>query len=187
MKPRLYLDGCSFVWGTNLETEYNLNTLFSCEFDVVNKSRGGKSNLAIALDYYNHGQDVDIAVIGWTFATRFYLQYKNIDLDFFPEKTKCHALDPVKDAYFGFHKQFYKLFDESFTNNFSDMLVDNSYLLSQHRKQKTVFFTWEHRNTVAPLYYPHFWSYQRLPCGHLNQMGTKFLHTGLRQQINEQR
>lgn len=195
MKPRLYLDGCSFVWGANLDPHYNLNKLFSYEFDVVNKSRGGKSNLAMAMDYYKYGQDCDMAVIGWTFATRFYLQYENVDLDFFPSKTKeLHPLEStysdlnlLEDAYFEFHKQFYKLFDDPFIGDFSNMLIDNSYLLSQHRKQNTVFFTWERRDTVVPLYHPFIPNHMRLPCQHLNKKGTEYLHNVLRQKIDEQR
>jgi hypothetical protein len=194
MKPRLYLDGCSFVWGSGLDPQYNLNSLFSREFDVVNYSRGGKSNLAIAMDYYKYGQDFDVAVIGWTFATRFYLRYKDADLDFFPSNTKEHRAmiptynpeNPGEDSYFEFHEQFYKLFDVSFTNDLSNMLINNSYLLAQRRRQKTAFFSWECRTVRSlPLYRPRIPNSMLLPCGHLDQSGTELLYTELRQKINE--
>ena len=144
-KLKLYLDGCSYVWGAILDPQYNLNTLFGNEFEVTNRSRGGKSNLAIAMDYYKYGKDHDVVVIGWTFATRFYLKYDTVDLDFFP--TRAKGLHPIpsmqtdvnllEDAYFEFHKHFYRLYNEPFISEFSDMLIDQSQLLSQDRQQKT--------------------------------------------------
>ena len=193
-KLRMYLDGCSYVWGANLDPKYNLNTLFGYEFDVDNYSRGGKSNLAIAMDYHKHGGDYDVVVIGWTLATRFYLKYDTVNLDFFPQRAReLHPmpgqqtdLNLLEDAYFEFHKHFYRLYSEPFISDFSDMLVDQAQLVAQDRKQKAVFFTWEHRNTKTPMYHPFIPNHMRLPCNHLNREGTEYLHTVLRQKIDEQ-
>lgn len=193
-KPRLYLDGCSLVWGANLDPKHNLNTLFGFEFEVTNMSRGGKSNLAIAMDYHKHGKNHDIAVIGWTYATRFYLKYDSVDLDFFPNRARnLHPIpgqqrdiDLLEDAYFEFHKHFYRLYSEPFISDFSDMLVDQTYLLAKDRNQKITFFSWEQRNTQVPLYRPFIPGHMRLPCNHLNIDGTKYLHTVLREKIDAQ-
>lgn len=193
-KLKLYLDGCSFVWGANLDPKYNLNSLFKHEFDVTNYSRGGKSNLAMAMDYYKYGKEYDVAVIGWTMATRFYLRYDTVDLDFFPQNAKgLHSISGkqadinlLEDAYFEFHKHFYKLYSEPFIDDLSNMLVDQTCLLAQDRKQKAVFFTWEHRRTQVPVYRPFIPNDMRLPCDHLNKQGTEYLHTILRQKIDEQ-
>jgi len=193
-KLKLYLDGCSFVWGANLDPQYNLNTLFGYDFEVTNLSRGGKSNLAIAMDYHKHAQDHNVVVIGWTFATRFYLKYDTVNLDFFP--TRARDLHPIpgiqtdinllEDAYFEFHKHFYRLYSEPFISEFSDMLVDQAQLIARDRQQTPVFFTWEHRNTKSPVYNPFIPDHMRLPCNHLNKQGTEYLHTVLRQKIDEQ-
>ena len=52
MSKRLYLDGCSYTYGLGLDSTHTLGYLFQYqgEYVVTNKSRPGKSNLAIAID-----------------------------------------------------------------------------------------------------------------------------------------
>ena len=193
MKPRLYLDGCSYVWGAGLDPQYNLQSLLSKEFDVINKSRGGKSNLAMAMDLHQSAKDCDIVVVGWTYATRFYLQYAGVDLDFFPTNTKTlHPIpgnqcdiDLIEDAYYDFHKYFYTLYSEPFIGQLSDMLIDSSWTLCTNRTAKTIFFSWESRNTNIDLYVPFLPPKYLLPCQHMNQQGTEYLYQNLRRMIDE--
>ena len=83
MRARLYLDGCSFTYGTGLSAESTLAHLLANQggYNVRNNSRPGKSNLSIALDAYDNIHNHDIIIIGWTFSSRTYLKYNNIDID----------------------------------------------------------------------------------------------------------
>jgi len=192
-KLKLYLDGCSFVWGANLDSRYNLNSLFSKEYNVLNQSRGGKSNLAMALDLHKNIGNADIFVVGWTFSTRFYLKVDDVDLDFFPGKSKdLHAmnnvsinLDHLEDAYYKFHKYFYTMYERPFIDEFSDMLIDTAYSNLKQQGKKIIFFSWEKREINCPMYYPYISPEYKLPCQHLNQQGTNYLHKQLIGLLNE--
>lgn len=183
MQKRLLLDGCSFTYGLNLAREETLEHHFiECGYQVQNLSRPGKSNHAIALDIYNHYDQFDIAVVGWTFSSRWHLQYHNNNIDLLASRQNIelpHTLDSdqIEQSYVDLHRSLYSLFDITHWNGISDMLVDSTYALLQ-QKQK-VFFSWETRNTRCPVYYPHITAANRLSCGHLNADGTTNLFNKL--------
>jgi hypothetical protein len=51
--------------------------------------------------------------------------------------------------------------------------------------KKVVCFSWEHRTTTNELLYPFISTKMRLPDGHLNEDGTKYLYNMLQREINE--
>jgi hypothetical protein len=191
MVTRLYLDGCSFTYGLNLDKKYTLETLFTEHggWIVNNQSRNGKSNLAIAMDAYQHCQDNDIFVLGFTFSGRFHIKYQQHNIDLQPIKYPL-PLEPdyntgqLGAAYDNFHKYFYSFYQTPFCDDVSDFLIDAvcGYLISQGKK--VVAFSWEHRKTQIPLLYPYISPEKKLPCGHLNAKGTRQLYDLINQQIN---
>lgn len=192
MVKKLYLDGCSFTWGLNIDPEQRLEHLFKHNggYIVGNYARPGKSNLAIAQDVFNNAQNYDTIVVGWTFATRFYLKYDNYDLDFLPSRTELDLPENrdtgiIDQAYGEFHKYFYTLYKEPYIDNLSDMLISYSYAYCNQLGKKVLFFSWEHRNVNFDLYKPYIHPQERLPCGHLTAQGTQRLFDTLQELINE--
>jgi hypothetical protein len=195
MTKKLYLDGCSYTAGYGLQPQYTLAQLFSTEagYSVINKSRTGKSNLAIALDAYKNCHNADIIVLGFTFASRFYIKYQEHDLDFAAPREKILITndelnaDQLEKSYADFHKCYYTLGEESYFNNVSDFLIDGicSYILQQNKQ--LICFSWETRKTVTPILYPHISTTLRLPDGHLNIEGTRYLYNMIQRKISEQK
>lgn len=191
MVKTLYLDDCSFTYGSNLKPQETLNHLFvESGYDVTNCSRPGKSNLAIALDTFNKAQDHDVIVIGWTFSSRFYLKYLDLHIDLLPSRLQIElptAVDSncIETSYMHLQKHFYSLHDTDYFNNLSDMLISQTYYQLHALGKKIVFFSWEKRK-VENIYYPHVQANHRLKCGHLNADGTTHLCNTLQGLINEQ-
>jgi hypothetical protein len=191
MVTRLYLDGCSYTYGLNLDPKHTLGTLFSNGgYQVTNASRPGKSNLAIAMDVQNQIKNHDIIIVGWSYSMRFYLKYDDYDIDFLhtrPELELPHLRDTklLADTYNNFHKYFYSLYQESFADQLSDMLVTNARNACCVANKKMLTFSWEKRNVDFDIYYPFTPPEHRLPCGHLNEPGTKNLHQNLQALLNE--
>ena len=111
MSKRLYLDGCSFTFGLGLDSKHTLGYLFQHHGDyvVTNKSRVGKSNLAITMDAYNNFQNHDTIILGFTYASRFYLKSHNHDIDFLASRKEIDIVDEnngeqIEIAYKEFHK-----------------------------------------------------------------------------------
>jgi hypothetical protein len=185
MQKRLLLDGCSYTYGLNLPREQTLEQHFvESGYEVVNLSRPGKSNSAIALDLYNNMDSCDILVVGWSFSSRWHLQYHthNIDLLATREHVELpHTLDSalVEQSYQELHRSFYSLFDAEHWDNHSDMLVDSAAAIAAQRRKQAVFFSWEPRKVTGDIYYPHVPTAHRLPCGHLNANGTANLYNNL--------
>jgi len=186
MTARLYLDGCSFTYGTGLSQQSTLGHLFtgSGGYMVTNKSRPGKSNLAMALDTYDNISNHDVIVVGWTFGSRTYLKYHNRDIDFLPSKPILESVDMVgsneiEKSYQELHKQLYSLFDIDHYNKISDMLMSMTYQMALTLNKKVVFFSWDNRDVAIPLLYPHVPAQHRLPCGHLSTSGTEYLYNTL--------
>ena len=194
MVTKLYLDGCSLTRGQGLESHECLAHLFE-KFDnyqVTNQSRNGKSNMSIALDAYQHCQDHEVFVLGFTYSTRFGIKYQNHNLDFFPG---FHGgglgLPPVTNAkeieteFAKIHKYFYTVFEPPFCDDLSDMIIDGivSYLRSQNKK--VIVFSWEPRKATVDILYPYIGPDSRLADGHLNARGTQLLFELLQQKINE--
>ena len=191
MQKRILLDGCSFTYGLGLDREQTLEHWFlESGYTVLNLSRPGKSNQAMALDIYSNVDECDIVVAGWSFSSRWHLQYHghNIDLLAGREKVELpHTLDSglIEQSYQELHRSFYSLFDTAHWSKVSDMLIDNTAALAAHRGKQAVFFSWESRKVACDMHYPHVPSSHRLPCGHLNADGTTNLYNTLTHLIEQ--
>lgn len=191
MQKRLLLDGCSFTYGLNLLRNQTLEQHFvESGYEVVNLSRPGKSNSAISLDLYNNIDSCDLLIVGWTFSSRWYLKYHEVDIDLLANREHVelpHTLDSrlIEQSYQELHRSFYSLFDVTYWNQQSDMLIDNTAALAAQRGKQAVFFSWETRNVACDIYYPHVISSHRLPCGHLNADGTTNLYNTLTHLIEQ--
>jgi len=153
-------------------------------YTVVNLSRPGKSNQAMALDIYSNVDECDIVVAGWSFSSRWHLQYHGQDIDLLAGREKVelpHTLDSglIEQSYQELHRSLYSLFDAAHWNQVSNMLIDNTATLVTQRGKLGVFFSWEPRTIKSNLYYPHVISSHRLPDGHLNADGTANLFNKL--------
>lgn len=191
MQKRLLLDGCSYTYGLNLIREQRLEQHFiEAGYEVVNLSRPGKSNSAMALDLYNNIDSCDLLIVGWTYSSRWHLRYHNQDIDLLATRENIelpHTFNSglIEQSYQELHRAFYSLFDTAHWASHSDMLIDNTAALAiQHNKQ-FVFFSWETRDTACEIYYPHVLSSQRLPCGHLNATATTNLYNTLTHLIEQ--
>lgn len=190
MVKKLYLDGCSLTYGQGLPREQSLGLLFKTigEYDVLDNSRPGKSNIAVAIDTYKNFKDYDVFVLGFTFSGRFGLKYKDQNLDFFPGfhnnglNLEPHDLDI---AHTEVYKYFYTVFESPYCDDLSDMIVDTliSFLISQNKK--VIGFSWESRQVQAHIEYPYIGPNQRLTDGHLNSAGTIQLFNFLQNKLNE--
>jgi len=180
---KLYLDGCSFIYGTGLDNDKKLSTLLEKEagFSVTNKSRAGKSNLAIALDIHKNAIDHDVIVVGWTYSDRYYLESRDLPLDFLPTRYNIQIDDEkigedLEEAYKIIHKQLYTIHDNHFYDSISDMLIDGVYSDLIRKGKNVIFLSWENRNTNIPIHYPIFNVENRLSDGHLNESGMRKLY-----------
>lgn len=188
MQNKLYLDGCSLVYGDGLTKEQSLGNLFAelGGYDVTNLSRSGKSNLAIALDAYKNCQGHDVVILGFTFSSRFYIKYNEHDLDFFVGlKNNSLSIDNdfLDEAHINVYKYFYTVFGHPYCDELSDLLIDGviSFLKSQNKK--VIAFSWEPRKVKSEIFYPYIPPRLRLSDGHLNQQGMIALYDYL-QNIN---
>jgi len=185
MEKKLLLDGCSFTYGLGLKKEETLEQHFiENGYQVLNLSRPGKSNHAIALDVYNHINDADVVVVGWTYSSRWHLKYHGDDIDLLATRMQIelpHTIDSgaIEQSYQELHRSLYSLFDSTHWDQISDMLVDTTAAAIIQQQKACVFFSWETRNTKCPLYYPHVPKSHRLPDGHLNAEGTTQLFNHL--------
>jgi hypothetical protein len=190
MVKRLYLDGCSLTYGQGLPREHSLGKLFQTlgGYSVLDKSRPGKSNIAIAFDTYKNFKDYDVFVLGFTYSGRFGIKYKDQNLDFFPG---FHGnglnLEPdnLDKAHTEMYKYFYSVFESPYCNDLSDMIIDTliSFLISQNKK--VIGFSWEHRQVCTHIEYPYIGPLHRLPDGHLNVDGTMQLFNFLQNILDE--
>lgn len=185
MQKKLLLDGCSFTYGLNLKPNETLEHHFiECGYEVLNLSRPGKSNHAIALDVYKNLEHCDVVVVGWTFSSRWHLKYHEHDIDLLASRTQIELpclidTETIEQNYQDLHQSLYGLFDITHWNQTSDMLVDLTHAMIATHQKCSVFFGLEPRNTQCPIYIPHVPSNHRLPCGHLNSNGTTHLFNKL--------
>ena len=178
MSKLLYLDGCSYTFGLGLPPSDTLEHLFiAAGYNVVNKSRPGKSNMAICLDTYNHANVADVLVIGFTYSSRYYLNFEKRNIDLLVNRYNLDTDEnaALEDEYINLHRSFYTLFDQNHWGNVSDMLIDNTIDSLLLKNKKIFAFTWESRRTKQKLFRPIIDSSQKLPDGHLNAIGTKNL------------
>jgi len=193
MVNQLYLDGCSYTYGLNLDRNHTLEALFTKPggWQVNNQSRNGKSNLAIAMDAYNNCKDHDIFVLGFTYSGRFHIKYQDHNIDFQPTRymlpiDQDHNADHLESAYNDFHKYFYSLYQSPFCDNLSDFLIDTVCFYLKSQGKKVVAFSWEQRKCQTPLLYPYISPKLKLPCGHYDAQGTLHLYDLINQEINKQ-
>ena len=175
---KLYLDGCSFTYGIGLDESQRLHSKFkSAGHEVTNLSRPGKSNTAIALDTFNNIDKFDKFVLGFTFSNRYYLKFRNTDIDLLGTRFELDTTNnaDLEESYKNLHKAFYTLYDTQHWNNVSNMLVDNILSTLKLQSKKVFAFSWEIRNTTNQLYYPIVLPEDRLSDGHLNAKGTQKL------------
>jgi hypothetical protein len=190
MVKRLYLDGCSLTYGQGLPRNDSLGSLFKTpgEYDVLDKSRPGKSNIAIAVDTYQNYKNFDTFVLGFSYADRFGIQYQDQNLDFFPG---FHGQglnlnnDSLDVAHVQMYKYFYSVYGPPYSDNLSDMLIDTlvNFLISKNKK--VAGFSWQHRNVQCQLAYPYIAPAQRLDDGHLSKDGTVTLFNLLQNILDE--
>lgn len=189
MVMKLYLDGCSLTYGQGLDRQHSLGRLFSDrgEYEVLDYSRPAKSNMAIALDAYQHRFDADVFVLGFTFSGRFGIKYRNQNLNFFPGfRTDSFDLQPMAldQAHLEIQKYFFTVFDRHYYEDLSDMLIDSTVGVLSINK-KVLAFSWETRNTDVAVVYPFIPPNERLPDGHLNEVGTLRLYNYLQQMLDD--
>lgn len=185
---RLYIDGCSLTYGQGLPRTQSLGSLFQelGGYKVFDASRPGKSNTAICIDTHQHWKDYDLFVLGFTFSSRFYINYNNQNLDFYIGSQKQQTnLEPqeLDDATNAVHKYFYTVFGHPYCDQLSDMLIDGCVSFLEAHGKKVLGFSWEARQTSTQLLYPYMSPEYRLDDGHLNQQGTINLYNFL-QNIN---
>ena len=185
---KLYIDGCSLVYGDGLPRDKSLGYLFKTVggYNVLDLSRSGKSNLAIAFDTYQNYKDFDVFVLGFTFSSRFYIKYNNQNLDFYlREKESGFGLDDaaLDDAQVSIYKHFYTVFGQPYCDELSDMLIDGLISFLRSQGKKVIAFSWQHRSVNSTMLYPYIPSSKRLADGHLNEEGMLELYHYL-QNIN---
>lgn len=190
MVKKLYLDGCSLTYGHGIPRDHSLGNLFKIEglYEVLDKSRPGKSNISIAVDTYKNYKNFDTIVLGFTFSDRFGLEWSDQNIDFYPGfHQKGFGIDPSRldDASLQIYKYFYSVFGPPYSENLSNMLVDSliSFLISQEKK--VLAFAWEQRNTQHNLFYPYIEPKYRTLDGHLNIDGTRYLFNLLQDILDE--
>lgn len=187
MVTKLYLDGCSFTYGQGLPRKHSLGNLFSDigGYDVINKSRNGKSNISIALDTYRHVNKCDVFVLGFTYSTRFGLEYRSKNLDFFTgfQGKTIFNDSKLENEFLNIYKFFYLTFDSPYCDQLSDMLIDYTIAFLKSKGKKVFAFSWEQRNTNIELDYPFYSTSDRLDDGHLNINGTKKLFNHIQNKL----
>ena len=150
---KVYLDGCSMVWGAGLEPKEKLEYLLQSNHNISidNFSQSGKSNHAISIDIYNNFEKYDAFIIGFTWADRFSLGYENGQVISIGPNFAAPPPEPCPIEYEkilnDFHKTFYKLYDIQYWENYSDMLIDSMLSLLEKHDKKVFAFTWEKRKT----------------------------------------
>lgn len=185
---KLYLDGCSMVYGDGLPRAQSLGSLFAKlgGYTVTDQSRSGKSNLAITLDAYKNCQDHDVVVLGFTYSSRFYIKYNDHDIDFFVGlKNNSFGIDDaaLDTASLNVYKYFYTVFGHPYCDDLSDLLIDGVISFLKTQNKKVIAFSWEPRKVKSEIFYPYISTDLRLPDGHLNQHGMIALYDYL-QNIN---
>jgi hypothetical protein len=181
---RLYIDGCSLTYGQGLPRDQSLGHLFNVQggYEVFDASRPGKSNTAICMDTYKNVDDYDVFVLGFTFSSRFYINYNNQNLDFFagkkPGQTDIEPQD-LDEATNAVYRYFYTVFGHPYCDQLSDMLVDGCISFLKTQGKKVLGFSWEQRQTVNQLLYPYIPPKHRLIDNHLNEQGVINLYNFL--------
>jgi hypothetical protein len=177
------------TYGHGLSREHSLGRLFSDigGYDVIDKSRNGKSNISIALDTYKHVNECDVFVLGFTYASRFGLEYNSENLDFFSgfEGVRVDRFnnEELENEFLSVYKFFYLTFGSPYCDQLSDMLIDYTVAFLKSKGKKVFAFSWEERTTNIVLDYPFYGKKDRLNDGHLSKTGTLKLFNRIQEQL----
>ena len=188
---KVYLDGCSMVWGAGLESEEKLEHLLRSNHNISidNFSQSGKSNHAISIDIYNNFEKYDAFIIGFTWADRFALGHENgqvISIGPNFEAPPPDALLSYEKILKDFKTNFYKLYYNQYWENYSDMLIDSMLSLLEKHNKKVFAFTWEKRKTkLYKLSNVGSVHYSRQSDGHLDAKGMKLLYNNIVKNFSE--
>lgn len=155
MNDRIYLDGCSYVYGLGLSRDKSLGALLHASLD---NSRPAKSNIAIADDLYSAiNEDFDLYVVGYTFSSRYSFLVDNTPIDISPTKDEFRLETEANEVKLKqLHSLYYYFSDLAQLDRRSDYLVDSSIALLEQSKKRFVMFSWEQRNLINSnkLFYP---------------------------------
>lgn len=190
---RVYIDGCSMTYGQGLPRANSIGSLFKTvglHETVLDMSRPGKSNQAIVSDTWNHRNDYDVYILGFTYSNRFYIKFRDQDLDF-------HSLSSFSISYQGYydnniehvcetlHKNLYSIYDSEFYSNQSDIIVESTISKLLSLKKIVIPFSWEKRKVDHDILYPVYNQKFRLSKldSHLNKEGTKHLFDSLQLEL----
>ena len=194
---KIYIDGCSLTYGQGLPREHSIGRLFQTvglHETVMDMSRPGKSNSAIAHDTWNNKSDFDVYILGFTYSNRIYLKYRELNLDFHSLSTfsvdyQLYYDSIIENACTNLHKQIYTLYDNEFYDNQSDILVDTTICKLLSRGKIVIPFSWQKRNTDYELLYPVYGPEHRLSKNdyHLNEKGMRHLFDTLQLKLLEKR
>jgi hypothetical protein len=179
------------TYGHGLPRNQSLGHLFREDggYEVMDMSRPGKSNMAIAVDVYKHHKDFDVFVLGWTYSSRFGIKYQDQNIDFFSgfrgnqRDLEPHALD---QAFIEVYKFFYTVFEPPFCDDLSDTMIDGTLSFLNNQGKEVRAFSWEQRKIINKIHYPYIGPSLRLDDGHLNSNGTKELYNFLQNFSNHE-
>lgn len=190
---RIYVDGCSLTYGQGLPRDKSIGNLFKTiglHETVIDMSRPGKSNHAIAFDTWNNRNNYDVYILGFTYSSRFYLRYRdqNIDLHTLSEfgiEYQMYFDNNIESICTNLHKNLYSLYDVRFCNNLSDVIVDSLLVKLISLNKIVIPFSWEKRNIDFDLLYPVYGEKFRISKSdpHLNEIGTKHLFDSLQLEL----
>lgn len=186
---KIYIDGCSLTYGQGLSREKSIGALFKDvglhEF-VVDKSRPGKSNNAIAYDAWENRDLFDVYILGFTYANRTYIKFRDQDIDLHLNSTFDFDYQKLNDKILenvcsDLHQAHYSLYDNNFYKKSNDMIVDTTIAKLTLKNKIVVPFSWEYRATDYKIFYPVYGLDHRISKTdhHLNEKGTRHLFDNL--------
>lgn len=152
---KIYVDGCSYVYGQGLDRSSSLGALLGATTD---NSRPAKSNIAISEDLYHAVKlDYDWYIVGYTFSNRYSFSLDRKPIDIY-SSTDEYVLEFEQDEIQlkQLHRLYYYFSDVSKLDQRSDYLVDSSIALLEQQNKKFVMFSWEPRTIInsGKIFYP---------------------------------
>jgi hypothetical protein len=190
---KIYVDGCSYVYGQGLDRQHSLANLLS--INNVDMSCTGKSNYAIALDLYASKLNCDIYIIGWTFSNRTEFNFDNNIIQSSSSRTAVGLGDIPNGEYL---ENEYKILQDKFyryssrQDVLSDFFIDATASMLTKQNKKFIFISWENRNCQTSILYPNITSNYRQKdtatwktTGHLTKEGMLYLADLIKGKLNE--
>lgn len=194
---KVYIDGCSYTYGLRLAREYSLANLLSTKTDweIIDRSRPGKSNYSMCLDLYFDQSDADLYIINWTYGYRLELKINENIVDLIPNRTGTDVFDietlakeydQTRDKFFSYVNRF---------DEMNDFFVDASIISLRSKDKKFIISSWEPRQSKETVLYlqPLFdETLRQQDCedwqkvGHLNEKGMQKLASVMLKRINNE-